>query len=439
MSKTKSQQKNWQKNKLEDLLNLIIDYRGKTPKKLGSDWSDTGIPALSAKNIKDSRIVNRNAIKYVDEELYKKWMKEELRRLDVLLTSEAPLGETYLLTEDQRYCLSQRLFALRADQQKISPYFLYYFLKSTKGQGELIKRGTGSTVSGIRQSALMDVKITYPESTSKQEKIGKTLFNYDELIENNTRRIQILEELAQAIYKEWFVHFRFPGYEKVKMVDSKTEFGKIPWGWKAFSLRKVISDYIGGGWGKENPDEKHSKTAYVIRGTDIPNVRRGDISTTPLRYHKESNLRSRSLSENSIVFEVSGGSKGQPVGRTVLITNGLLKQFDSEVMGASFCKLIKPAVEKVSPFHLYQQINDWYENGVIEKYQVQSTGISNFRFESFIDEEKIVLPSESVRNDFDNLVSPIFEEIHLLGWQGTKLRQARDLFLPKLVTGEIEI
>jgi len=88
---------------------------------------------------------------------------------------------------------------------------------------------------------------------------------------------------------------------------------------------------------------------------------------------------------------------------------------------------------------LYEQIISWYENGVIEKYQVQSTGISNFKFESFISEEKIVLPPEKIREKFEHLVSPLFDEIYSLGNQNQNLRQARDLLLPKLVTGELNI
>ena len=100
------------------------------------------------------------------------------------------------------------------------------------------------------------------------------------------------------------------------------------------------------------------------------------------------------LQAGDLVFEVSGGSKGQPVGRSLLITNNLLDQFKQNVICASFCKLIRPDQNKISSFQLYEQILGWYKNGVIEKYQVQSTGISNFRFESFIDEEKVILPPE---------------------------------------------
>ena len=123
----------------------------------------------------------------------------------------------------------------------------------------------------------------------------------------------------------------------------------------------------------------------------------------------------------------------------MLITNNLLDQFKQNVICASFCKLIRPDQNKISSFQLYEQILGWYKNGVIEKYQVQSTGISNFRFESFIDEEKVILPPDEIREKFDHLVSPLFDEIYSLGKQNQNLRQTRNLLLPKLITGEIKV
>src|SRR3989344_1145413 len=95
--------KNWQEKLLEDLLELIIDHRGKTPKKLGDNWSLNGIPALSAKNIKSGHLVNIDDIKFVSPQLYNKWMPEKLEKGDILLTSEAPLGELYHLKEKSDY------------------------------------------------------------------------------------------------------------------------------------------------------------------------------------------------------------------------------------------------------------------------------------------------------------------------------------------------
>ena len=168
----------WRVEELDELLELIIDYRGKTPLKLGLDWSENGIPAISAKSIKNGKIVRRDAMNFGSEELYSVWMKDELEKGDVLLTSEAPLGEMYYFNDDTKYILSQRVFALRVNK-KITSEYLFHYLFSEKGQALLQARASGSTVEGIRQSELRKVEIIVPEKEilHKASKIFKTVFD----------------------------------------------------------------------------------------------------------------------------------------------------------------------------------------------------------------------------------------------------------------------
>ena len=221
--------KDWNHFKLNDIIVDIIDYRGKTPKKLGGDWSESGIIALSAMNVKQGQLVNLEKAKFVSEELYRKWMKSEVRQCDILMTSEAPLGETYFVARKRKICLSQRLYCIRANPDVVQPRWLFYALSSQSTKNQLNLRATGTTVLGIRQPDLREIPITVPPLPT-QHKIAAILGNYDDLIENNTRRIKILEEMAGTIYREWFVEFRFPRHENVKMVES--ELGLIPQGWE---------------------------------------------------------------------------------------------------------------------------------------------------------------------------------------------------------------
>lgn len=154
--------KGWEILDIDKTTSLIIDHRGKTPKKLGADWSDGGVIALSAKHIKDGCIVNREQLRFVDTELYNKWMKEELKEGDILLTSEGPMGEMYYLAFDEKYCLSQRLYALRANTDLVSSAFLYFWLLSPLAKSDMNGRATGTTVVGIRQSELRKVRVLIP-------------------------------------------------------------------------------------------------------------------------------------------------------------------------------------------------------------------------------------------------------------------------------------
>jgi type I restriction enzyme S subunit len=153
----------WRVTTIDDLTEEIIDYRGKTPHKLGAEWAERGIVALSALNVKQGRLENLDKAKLVSEDLYHRWMKSELKAGDILLTSEAPLGQAYFLPESRRYCLSQRLFSIRAIQKLIKPVLLYFALSSNEGQKQIHARASGSTVLGIRQSALRHVPIVQPE------------------------------------------------------------------------------------------------------------------------------------------------------------------------------------------------------------------------------------------------------------------------------------
>ncbi len=153
---------NWCITTLGEVLETIIDRRGVTPTKLGSEWSEIGIIALSAKSIKNHKLVNIDIANRVDAELYNRWMQQKLQPQDILMTSEAPLGEFYYLADFCEYCLSQRLFAIRANKRVIEPTLLYYQLTDTIGKHQIDIRKTGTTVTGIRQSELIKVPVVVP-------------------------------------------------------------------------------------------------------------------------------------------------------------------------------------------------------------------------------------------------------------------------------------
>jgi type I restriction enzyme S subunit len=159
----------WVVEQLEAVVEEFIDYRGKTPKKLGGDWSENGILALSALNVKQGRLVSLDKAKFVSEELYKRWMKSELRAGDILMTSEAPLGEVYFLPETRRYCLSQRVFSIRSKATMMQPSVLFFVLSSPEGQKQLKSRASGTTVLGIRQADLRRIPVVRPPTSLQQD------------------------------------------------------------------------------------------------------------------------------------------------------------------------------------------------------------------------------------------------------------------------------
>ncbi len=176
-------------------------------------------------------------------------------------------------------------------------------------------------------------------------------------------------------------------------------------------LRQIIKDYIGGGWGKDAPDKDHVVPAHVIRGTDLDAVQSCDTGGVPYRWHKPSNARTRTLMPGDIVFEVSGGSKDQPVGRSLLLDTVRLARFQAAAIPASFCKKIRPDQDKVHPRFLLAHLQLAWSDRRIVQWQVQSTGISNFNFEAFLDDFLIDLPPLPVQQRIAGILSAYDELI----------------------------
>lgn len=165
----------WRVATLNDCVEDILDRRGVTPKKLGGDWVENGIKALSAKCIKNGKLINLDQANQVSEEMYKRWMTKDLQDGDILMTSEAPLGEFYFILNDEKFCLSQRLFAIRSNS-KVKPIYLYYELSHGYGNSQIMGSKSGSTVFGIRQDELRKINILIP-SKEIQEAFEKSIID----------------------------------------------------------------------------------------------------------------------------------------------------------------------------------------------------------------------------------------------------------------------
>jgi type I restriction enzyme S subunit len=422
----------WKTLSIKELYDGLYDGPHATPKT-----SDSGPVFLGIKNVTDDGCLDLTEIRHIAEEDYASWTRRvEPRANDLVFTYEATLNRYALIPPGFRGCLGRRMALIRTNSLKVDVRFLLYYFFTEEWRA-VIQRNmlSGATVDRIPLTTFPDFPVRVPP-LPVQQRIAGILSAYDELIENSQRRIKILESMARALYREWFVHFRFPGHENHPCVASP--LGEIPQGWEVKKLGDIITAHIGGGWGKEVPDDTHSEPALVIRGTDIPKVRYAQMAGVPYRVHSTSNLRSRRLAAGDIVFEVSGGSKGQPVGRTLLITSELLGSVAGDVICASFCKRIQPDLQGYGSELLYLSFIEGYESGEIEQYQVQSTGISNFKWTEYIAHTDRVVPPAELREQFRGHVVPLFSQVATLGRKIQNLRLTRDLLLPRLLSGQIE-
>ena len=194
---------------LESVLELLIDHRGKTPKKLGSDFVDSGVRVVSAIHIKNREVRFEERHRFVTEEIFEKWMPERTRAGDVLLTSEAPLGSVALVPDDAPLVLSQRLFCLRGSSDQLRNDYLRLFLESPDGQDRLTRRSSGTTVTGIRQSELRQVLVPVPP-LHLQKRIVEILEGHLSRLDAAMAVADAVEERAGALRRS-LLHAAFTG------------------------------------------------------------------------------------------------------------------------------------------------------------------------------------------------------------------------------------
>lgn len=226
----------WEQRKLLDCIQKITDFRGRTPKKLGMDWSEEGYLALSAFNVKDGYIDFNQDVHYGNQELYDKWMAgNELHKGQVLFTTEAPMGNVAQVPDNRRYILSQRTIAFDVKDKLITENFLATVLRTPTVFADLTALSSGGTAKGVSQKSLASVEIRLPKDLNEQEKIADTFFNLDHLITLHQRKYDKLQNLKKAMLEKMFPkngsnvpEIRFKGFtddwEQRKLGDNIVEY-----------------------------------------------------------------------------------------------------------------------------------------------------------------------------------------------------------------------
>ncbi|KYC52849.1 MAG: EcoKI restriction-modification system protein HsdS [Candidatus Methanofastidiosum methylothiophilum] len=335
-------------------------------------------------------------------------------------------------------------FFVIQEKKEFDNKYLFYFFSSWDIVNEATKSSEGTRMPRASWEYLSNLKRIFPPLPD-QKVIAKVLSDLDDKIELNNEMNKTLEEIGQILFRRWFTDFEFPDengnpYQSSggEMIYSR-ELGKdIPKEWKVEKVRNIIDHYIGGGWGSEKEENTNSIGSFVIRGTDFSHIKFGNVKNIPFRYHKKSTYNVRCLKPFDFILEISGGSYGQPVGRTLLITPQLLGQLGNNAICASFCKLMR-LKSKISPFYFDLYLNELYSNKKIMLYQQQSTGISNFNFEFFLDDVNIFITDEKSSCKMDNILSTLYLIISKNRLENQFLSELRDTLLPKLMSGEIRV
>ena len=388
----------WNHFALGEITELVIDYRGKTPKKLGGDWCKQGYRALSAKNIKTGRIVQAETIRYIDESLYRKWMKDEVQRGDILITSEAPFGQIFFWDSDEKIVLSQRLFCVRI-KPEYDARFIYYYMTTPEFQSELDGRATGTTVIGLRQPELMKCIIRCPE-IQEQKVIAAILSSIDAKIIANEKVNDNLYAQAKAIFDNHFIN-----------IDA------IPAGWRKGNLLD-IANYLNGLAMQKFRPQGHEIGLPVLK---IKELRQGSCDDS-------SELCSLSIKPEYIIHN----------GDVIFSWSGSLLV---DIWCGGTCGLNQ---------HLFKVTSDVYDKWFYYLWTAhhlarfiaiaadKATTMGHIKREELAKAE-VLIPCEEDYTSFNSIMQPIFELIISNRIESRKLAVLRDELLPKLMTGEIDV
>jgi type I restriction enzyme S subunit len=196
----------------------------------------------------------------------------------------------------------------------------------------------------------------------------------------------------------------------------------------------------GGDWGSEQPEDRETEAVIVVRGTDFDEVAYGGQLRAPVRYIKSSSLTSRGLKVGDVIIENSINAKSRSVGTTLLVEEQVLNRLGQDAIAASFCKVFRPHDQRVAPLiHLHAR--HLREISRMEYYQnVAANGIANFQAQKFSKEEHLVLPvDEGERTRLVEPIGSIFRNVAVLASRLANLRRTRDLLLPRLLSGQINV
>lgn len=295
------------------------------------------------------------------------------------------------------------------DYKGNNPRFVYYYLKTM--HLEIFNSGAG--VPTLNQNHLHFIRVKVPPLPT-QQKIADILSAYDDLIENNNRRIELLEQAAQQLYKEWFVRFRFPGYEKVHFTKG------IPDGWE---VKKIghIADIMSGGTPKTDNGEYYGGDIPFYTPKDYNNRFFVNDTQTKITYEGLKNCNSKLYPKNTIVITARG-----TVGKINILSRPMAM---NQSCYALKCEMIN------SPYYLFFSL----KNEVDKLLKMANGGVFETIIVSTFNYIQMFVPNNELIIDFDKKVSPIMDECVELQSQNQNLIKQRDLLLPRLMSGKLEV
>jgi type I restriction enzyme S subunit len=398
---------------LDDVCSLVTDGTHDTPKRIKD-----GFPLIKAKEIVGGKIDFEACDQISEEEHLRVIARSKPEYGDTLFAHiGASLGEAAFVKTHRPFSI-KNIALFKPDLNIINERYLYYLVISPDFQGRAKQTKTGSAQPFLSLGHLRSHRIAYNEALHEQRKIAAILSAYDDLIENNLRRIKILEEMAQNLYREWFVKFRFPGHQHARFTDSP--LGRVPEGWEVEPFTE-IADVLSGGTPKTTVQEYWGGSIPFFAPKDAPEsfyVTNTEKAITELGLRKcNSNLYPKDT-----VFITARGTVGKVV----------MPSMDMAMNQSCYALRGKQGISQLYLFLATKEHVD---------YLKKNTGGATFDT-IVVDTFRRMLvakPGNEIIGRFSQLIQPGMELILNILMKNTALRRTRDLLLPRLISGEVDV
>jgi type I restriction enzyme S subunit len=383
-----------------------------------SDYSDEGTPVVMPKDILDGKLSERSIARVANEHV-KRLAHHIFRVGDIVFGRRGDIGRQALITprEEGWLCGTGCLRITLADSE-VDPQYLHYYLRDATVIEGIAQQAIGATLPNLNTSILRGISIRFPSAKEEQRRIASVLSAYDDLIENNTRRIAILEEMARRIYEEWFVRFRFPGHENVRMVES--ELGLVPEGWPLTTASNAI--HI-------NPPTKVAKEG--LKPFVAMNCLADGSMLISTNEERPGNSGSKFRNDDTLFARITPCLEN---GKTGFVQ--FLPSDDAVAFGSTEFIVLRSRTLTPEFVYLLARSESFRNNAI--KSMSGASGRQRVRdacFDTFL----MPQPDTSILREFADKVRPMFRLIQALAKKNANLRTTRDLLLPKLISGELDV
>ena len=421
----------WEEIKIKDIGKVIT---GKTPSKNNPEYWGENFMFVTPTDFKnDSKYITKVG-RGISNKGITALKKIKLPPNSILVSCiGSDMGKVAITTKES--ITNQQINSIIVEKDKFDADFIYYFLKYSYPTLKAYSDG-GSTMPIINKSDFADLDLYIPKEKHMQSKIRKSLSSLDSKIELLRKQNQTLENIAQTLFKRWFIDFEFPNedgkpYKSSGGEMANSELGEIPEGWRAEAIGLHLKLEIGGNWGMEEK-QKGLVPAICLRGTDLQDLKENGCSyDAPIRWVKPDSIKKRVIKECEILI---GGSGLGPIGRTLCVHNNILSHYDMPIIYSNFCKKFT-ATNKHYAMYLEFYLDRLYKCGKMNQYHT-GTAIPNLDVNGLMHEIVLIADERTIVSFGHFLELKLSKHFSI---EKKVLKNILNALLPKLMSGQIRV